>query len=145
MNIYLSKEFIRLASNLLKVKAHSDIEKILIESLFNKSLRDIKTGIARLKGNINDSFFLKKRIAQKGKGKSSGYRLYAWLIVVDNNLYLLYIHPKTGKYAQINISKPKQSELIETFQQTNTNNEFIKVCLFENKIIDCKTKTQIFK
>jgi len=145
MNIYLSEEFIKLLSNLLKVKAHSNIEKILIESLFNKSLEKLNTGIVRLKGNINDSFFLKKRIAQKGKGKSSGYRLYAWLIVVDNNLYLLYIHPKTGKYAQININKEKQAELIETFKQKHTTNEFIKVCLSENKIINCENRMQIFK
>ena len=145
MKIFFTTEFINIVLDLLKSKNHKDIEIELISNLFNKSIDTIISGIDRLSGDGKNSLFIKKRIGHKHKGKSSGYRIYAWVIIKDNDLFIMYIHPKTGKYKKVNVSLEKKKELVKTYKQAKQNNEFIEVCLSENKIINCETKMQIFK
>ena len=96
MSVYITEEFVSEVSSLLKSTSHQDCEKEIIKHIFNSSLEEIKlNGSKRLGGDPNKSPFLRKRIETENAGKSSGYRLYFWLMIEEENVYLLFIHPKT--------------------------------------------------
>jgi len=136
MEIFVTDEFIEEVKSILKANSHSDCEVELINSIFTQSIDVIKqSGCKRLGGDPSKSPFLRKRIESSGTGKSSGYRLYFWLMVLEENVYLLYIHPKTGRKSGSNLTTAKQKELVQTFVNSKKNSTFIKVELKKNKIV----------
>src|SRR5690554_7988835 len=93
MNIFTTKEFISEVQKLLKNKAHANCEKDIIESIFKKTIDEIKSiGTKRLGGHPEKNPFIRKRIGSEKTGKSSGYRLYFWLFIIEENVYLMFIH-----------------------------------------------------
>lgn len=136
MDIFVTDEFIHEVKSILKNNSHCDCESALINSIFTQSIEEIKlNGCKRLGGNPEKSPFLRKRIEGTSTGKSSGYRLYFWLMVMEENIYLLFIHPKTGKRSGSNLTTEKQNELVKTFISSRDNSTFIKVELKNNKIV----------
>lgn len=149
MDIFVTNEFILEVKSILKTNSHSDCEIELINAIFTKNIEEIKqNGCKRLGGDPNKSPFLRKRIESAGTGKSAGYRLYFWLMVIEENIYLLYIHPKTGKKSGSNLKTEKQKELVNTFINSRKDSTFLKVELKNNKIIysndDPKIVTEVF-
>ena len=147
MQIFLTEEFILEVKKLQKNKSHGDCEEILIESIFTKDISEVKeTGTKRLGGDPVKSPFLRKRVQSKGSGKSSGYRLYFWLLIEEENVYLLFIHPKTGRRSGTNLTTAKQKELVKTFRELRQKEEFIQVELDEDtsKIIFLEGGKQVF-
>jgi len=146
MQIFFTQEFIDEVTLISKANSHSDCELSLIHSVFNKNIDEIKnTGTKRLGGDPNKNPFLRKRIVTSNSGKSSGYRLYLWIFYFENNVYLLYIHPKTGRRSGTNLTPEKQKELVKTFKENRDNNTFIRTELNnKNKIVNAITKEEIF-
>jgi len=146
MQIFFTQEFIDEVTLISKANSHSDCELSLIHSIFNKNIDEIKnTGTKRLGGDPNKNPFLRKRIVTSNSGKSSGYRLYLWVFYFENNIYLLYIHPKTGRRSGTNLTPEKQKELVKTFKENRDNNTFIRTELNnKNKIVNAITKEEIF-
>lgn len=148
MQVYLSEEFIHEVNKLLKSNSHKDCEQTVIESIYLSTLDQIKqTGSPkRLGGDPIKSPFIRKRISVENNGKSSGYRLYFWLKITEENVYLLFIHPKSGKRSKSNISPEKQKQLVKTFVELNKTNGFIPSRLNKsnNKIVHRKTGNVIF-
>lgn len=148
MNVFITDEFLSKIKSISKDKSHSDCEKDLINEIFKKSIDEIKNvGTKRLGGQPDKSPFLRKRIGSKTSGKSSGYRLYFWLFIVDNDIFLLFIHPKTGRKSASNISTEKQKDLVRTFKKYRDENLFLEVELDKNKthLIYTKTKKKLLK
>lgn len=145
MDIYMNDEFISVVKSLIKSKDHSDCENVLINSVYSADINQIKSGALKL-GGSNDTPFLRKRIKTANKGASSGYRLYFWLFIKDDDIYLLYIHPKTGKNQQSNISTDKRKELVKTFKNCRDNELFIQTELSKkkDKIVYRNTENHIF-
>ncbi|MFN2262382.1 MAG: hypothetical protein ABR595_09990, partial [Psychroflexus sp.] len=133
---------------ILKSKSHSDCEKTIIDSIFSTTIDEIlKTGSPkRLGGDPNKSPFIRKRISISGSGKSAGFRLYLWIIFADENIYLLFIHPKTGRKSGTNLTIDKQKELVKTFIDLRKKNGFHLAKLNEDfsKIISAKTRKHFF-
>lgn len=130
MNVFATEEFISEVKMVSKYKSHSNCEADLIDSIFNKSIDEIKNlGTKRLGGQANENPFLRKRIGSENTGKSSGYRLYFWLFIQEKNVYLLFIHPKTGRRSAANISSEKQKELVKTFKKCKDNDQFLEIKL----------------
>ena len=128
MGVYVSSEFVTEVQAILKSNAHADCEKGIIDSIFTKSIDEIKnSGCKRLGGDPNKSPFLRKRIETTHAGKSSGYRLYFWLLVSEGNVYLLFIHPKTGRKSGSNLTVEKQKELVATFTNCRKDGTFLSV------------------
>lgn len=148
MTVYLTEEFISEVKLLLKKKSHSDCEVAIIESIYLKTKEEIiSTGSPkRLGGNPSKSPFIRKRISPPSGSKSSGYRLYFWMMIEEDNVYLLFIHPKSGRRSGTNITPQKQKELADTFQQKRNDNSFIKSSINEatSKIIYTSNKNPIF-
>jgi len=142
MDVYLTNEFIKETLTLLKSNSHKDIEQLLIQELFCKKSEDIKG--YRLSGDNTNSRFLKVRVSRENEGKSGGYRVYAWIIIKEDNLYLTYIHPKKGRRSQASISNDRIKELIKSFITERRENNFIKVENKDDIIINSQTQNPIF-
>lgn len=138
MAVFVTSEFVSEVQSILKSNAHADCEGGIIDSIFTKSMDEIKnSGCKRLGGDPNNSPFLRKRIETAHTGKSSGYRLYFWLLISEGNVYLLFIHPKTGRKSGSNLTVAKQKELATTFTSCRKNSTFIPVELnaAKNKVV----------
>lgn len=148
MNVFVTEEFLSELKLISKTKSHSNCESEIINSVFNSSIDEIKNiGTKRLGGQADKNPFLKKRIGSENAGKSSGYRLYFWLFIQEENIYLLFIHPKTGRRSAANISGAKQKELIKTFKKCRDENLFLEIELDRrrNHLIFVETRKQVLK
>jgi hypothetical protein len=148
MNVFITDEFLSEIKAISKNKSHSTCETDLINAIFKKNIDEIKNvGTKRLGGQPDSSPFLRKRIGSETSGKSSGYRLYFWLFILDNDIYLLFIHPKSGRRSATNISTEKQKDLVKTFKKHRDENLFLEVELNKNKthLIYTKTKKKVLK
>lgn len=148
MNVFITNEFLSEIKSISKDKSHSDCEKDLINAIFEKSIDEIKNiGTKRLGGHPDKSPFLRKRVGSEKSGKSGGYRLYFWLFILDNDIFLLFIHPKSGRRSATNISTEKQKDLVKTFKKHRDENLFLKVELDKHKthLIYTKTKKKVLK
>lgn len=148
MNVFITEEFLSEVKSISKDKSHSNCEAALIDSIFNKSIDEIKNiGTKRLGGQADKNPFLRKRISSEYSGKSSGYRLYFWLFIQEKNVYLLFIHPKTGRRSVTNISNEKQKELVKTFKKYRDNEQFLEIELNKQKtqIVFKNTKRKAFQ
>lgn len=146
MIVFVTEEFLSELKLISKDKSHSSCESFLIDSIFNKSIDEIKNiGTKRLGGQADKNPFLRKRIGSENYGKSSGYRLYFWLFIVEENVFLLFIHPKTGRRSASNITIEKQKDLVKTFKEYRYTNRFLEVELDDEKsrIVFSKTKKKI--
>lgn len=98
MQIFCIEDFKDNIRKLTSKKSYRNIEEDIIEYFFNsEDIQDLRSGI-----NLNqcdDRPYIKKRL--KGRG---GYRIYYLLILIDNNVYLMFIHPKTGSMGMDNLS-----------------------------------------
>jgi hypothetical protein len=148
MNVFVTEEFLSEIKSISKDKSHSDCETDLINSIFNKNIDEIKKiGTKRLGGQADKNPFLRKRISSENSGKSSGYRLYFWLFIQDKNVFLLFIHPKSGRKSASNISTEKQKDLVKTFKEHRDKDLFLEVELDKHKthLIFTKTKKKALK
>lgn len=96
MKIYCSNRFINEVQTLSKKKAYSDVKGIIKDFFFNKQFTEIMTG-DRLYGP-DDVPFMKKRVPDAG-----GYRIYYLVDVINEDVYLEFLHPKTGQLGSPNI------------------------------------------
>ena len=147
MDFFTTEEFIIEVTKLLKSKSHFDCEIEIISSILSSNIEQIKNiACKRIGGDANKSPFLRKNVETSNGGKSGGYRLYFWLMVQDEDVFLLFIHPKKGRYSSPNITPKKQIELVQTFKSSRESDRFIKIELNEtkNKIVYSKDKSTVF-
>lgn len=136
MDVFFTEEFISEVKAISRTPSHKDCEQDLINAVFQKEVPEIETGSKRLGGDPLRNPFIRKRIESSNGGKSSGYRLYLWLFKIDDSIYLMFIHPKTGRRSATNITPEKQKELVKSFITLRNANGFLKVefCSKRNKI-----------
>jgi len=79
MKIFCTAGFEKIFKRLSKKNAYRDLEKEIVEY-----------------------FFAKKRLSGSG-----GYRTYFYIMVKDDSLYLMFLHPKTGPDGSPKISLTK--------------------------------------
>lgn len=135
MKIRCLEEFKVEFDKLISKKSYKSIEKEIIKYFFNKSSEDLCSGV-RL-NNSNDIPYIKKRL--KGSG---GFRVYFLLLIKDNCVYLMFVHPKTGTYGSSNITDESKAYLYKKVLESIKNNDFYSLELNDSKekIIFKKTK-----
>lgn len=117
MRVFMSPTFIEEVRKLTGSNDHSDLERVLIESVYTGSIDHvIQGGNAKKLGGSPNTPFIRRRMESQGHGKSSGYRLYLWAFRIEQDIYLLYIHPKTGRSSAANISAEYQKQLVAEFK-----------------------------
>jgi len=133
MNIFASDLFIEEVKKLIKSGSHADCEIVLIEEIFSKNFKSItQKGTPKKIGGANQTPFIRRRL-NDGSGSSGGYRLYLWAFVVDKQIYLLFIHPKTGRRSGSNIDKDFQKSLVKTFLKEKKAAGLIELTLNKKK------------
>ncbi len=126
MNVYCISEFKDQFDKLIKKKSYLALEQEIVDYVFCKQISELHTG-TNLNQN-NKTPFIKKRISGSG-----GYRIYYLLVIRKNNLYLAYIHPKTGSLSEDNLSVKDIKNLQRRMLESISNNCLFQLSLSENK------------
>lgn len=114
MNIFCLEEFKIAFEKMKSKKSYKSIEKDIIDYFFDKSVEELSSG-TRLNNN-NEIPYIKKRLNGSG-----GFRVYFLLIIKDEKLYLMFIHPKTGTLGSENITDESKADLYELTLDTKIN------------------------
>ena len=126
MTIYSLKDFKVSLEHLRKKNAYRSIEADLIELLFDKTVEELKAGTCL--NQSNETPYIKRRINGSG-----GYRVYYLLIIREDNLYLMYIHPKTGPFGSPNLKSEAITDLYKEVLKAITDDDLYLVTLSENR------------
>lgn len=92
----MPRKFQESFEKLSKKKPYKSLEPEIIEYFFDKKTSGLVAGI-RL-NNSETEPYIKKRLEGKG-----GFRFYFLIIIKNDNLYLMFVHPKTGPDGADNI------------------------------------------
>ena len=122
MTLFCLEEFKVALEKLKSKKSYHSIENDVIDYFFDKSVEELASG-TRL-NNSTEMPYIKKRLNGSG-----GFRLYFLLIIKDENLYLMFIHPKTGKLGSENITDESKSELYKKVVECIKNDDLYKLTL----------------
>jgi len=116
MNIFCLKRFKDAFDKLSKKNSYKELEKQLIDYFFNKEISLILNG-TRLNNSVNKPF-IKKRLEGSG-----GFRIYFLALIKNENIYLMFVHSKTGSEGSDNIT-PESKALIykEVLECIKSNN-----------------------
>ena len=137
MIILCLDEFKNEFEKLIRNNSYSSIEIDIIEYFFNKNIQELSSGI-RL--NNSDTIpFIKKRI--KGRG---GYRFYFLLIIKDEKLYLLFVHPKSGSLGFENIADELKTLLYKKVLECIKSDNLFAVTVNKEKLIFTKLENVNF-
>jgi|ERR1035437_2190317 hypothetical protein len=122
MEIFCLEDFKDEFDKLKVKKAYRTLEKDIIYYFFNKPIQDLNSG-TRL-NNSDETPYIKKRL--RGSG---GYRVYFLILIKKENIYLMFIHPKTGPDGAENITDESKSALYKKVLASIKTNDLYKVTL----------------
>lgn len=105
MRLFCTEEFKKELSTLRKNNSHAHVEAELVDAYCNKPFSDVLGG--DLLYDLKTAKFVKKRLSGRG-----GFRFYVLAVISDENVYLTWVHPKSGFHGMDNISTVKQKELL---------------------------------
>jgi len=119
MEVLCLEDFKDEVEKLIKNNSYASLEKELIHYFFNKSIGELRSGV--ILNNSLENSFIKKRLEGSG-----GFRVYYYIIIRKGCLYLMYVHPKTGKYGCDNISTKAKSDLLKkVIEAIKTDNLYV--------------------
>ena len=111
MTVYCIESFKNALEKLGKKKSYKSLEQEIISYFFNKPVAELISG-TRL-NNSNSEPYIKKRLEGGG-----GYRLYFLILVKNDSLYLMFVHPKTGSSGADNIDDNYKAFLYKSVLQS---------------------------
>src|SRR5882757_11254341 len=104
MTILCIEDFKVEFEKLKKKNSYSSIEKDIVDYFFDREIQELKSG-ARL-NNSDDIPYIKKRLNGSG-----GFRTYYLLVIKNEIVYLMFVHPKTGSMGYDNITDDSKALL----------------------------------
>ncbi|MFK7973120.1 MAG: hypothetical protein AB8F95_22305 [Bacteroidia bacterium] len=128
MEIYCLEDFKVAFEKLATKKSYRDLESQIIGYFFNKTPAELASG-TRL-NHSNTTPYIKKRLAGSG-----GYRTYYLLIIREDSLYLMFVHPKTGKSGSSNITDESKAYLYKKVLEAIEDNSLYRVTEDSGKLI----------
>lgn len=126
MNFYCIEDFKVEFEKLIAKNSYKSIELEIIEYFFTKSAEELRAGV-RL-NNSDEQPYIKKRL--KGRG---GFRVYYLLLIKNDNLYLMFVHPKTGSLGADNITDESKAYLYKKVLECIKSSELYRIELSDNK------------
>jgi len=123
MEIYCLPEFLIEFKKLKSKKPYRSLEKDIITYFFDPK----KTESLHFQSgtNLNNSIttpYIKKRLNGSG-----GYRFYFLLLIKDEKIYLLFVHPKSGPDGAENITDESKAELYKKVLLAIESENYLKV------------------
>lgn len=133
MTIFCLEEFKIEFEKMMRKNSYRTLEQDLIDYFFNKSIEELCSG-TRL-NNSEQTPYIKKRLNGSG-----GFRCYFLLIIKDDCLYLMFVHPKTGSLGYDNITDESKAALYKKVLTCIESNNLYKVELddIKNKLVFSK-------
>ena|SRR5690242_7616444 len=128
MTIFCLEDFKVQFEKLKKKNSYSSIEGDIIEYFFDKEIQQISSG-TRL-NNSDDTPYIKKRLNGSG-----GFRKYFLLLMKDENIYLMFLHPKTGSLGYENITEDSKALLYKKVLECIKTNNLYQVSVEKNKLV----------
>ncbi len=128
MTILCIEDFKSEFEKLKKKNSYSSIEKNIIEYFFGKEVHQLTSG-TRL-NNSDDTPYIKKRLNGSG-----GFRLYFLLVIKDEKVYLMFLHPKTGSLGYENITDESKALLYKKVLECIKTNNLYEVTTKNNKLV----------
>ena len=122
MKIFCLAEFKVEFEKLKSKNSYNSIESDVIDYFFDKSVQDLCAG-TRL-NNSSTTPYIKKRIHGRG-----GFRFYFLLIIKDENLFLMFVHPKTGSLGYENITDESKAYLYKKVLECIKTKELFELTL----------------
>ena len=104
MVIYCLEDFKVEFEKLISKNSYKSLQKEIINYFFDKTVQDLASG-TRLNGD-SETPYIKKRL--KGSG---GFRCYFLLVLKNEDVYLMFVHPKTGSMGSSNINDESKAYL----------------------------------
>ena len=126
MEIYCLENFKTEFEKLKSKKSYDKLEQEIINYFFNKTPHQLCSG-TRL-NHSNDTPYLKKRL-----GGRAGFRCYFLLVIKNNKLYLMFVHPKTGSQGAENITDDSKTSLYKKVLECIESNNLYKLELNNTK------------
>lgn len=126
MNIYCLEDFKVQVEKMLRKRAYQDLEKEIVGYFHGKNPSELASGV-RL-NHSPEAPYIKKRLGGRG-----GFRLYFLLLLVKGNLYLMFVHPKTGPMGASNITDDSKSYLYKKVVDCIQSNDLYEVHLDSGK------------
>jgi len=108
MQYYFQDTFITEVKKLLKKKSYKDCEKALISDIFDLSVEDVLANCSAFRLNAGAKNPIAKLRISYDSGKSSGYRVYVFAMIIDEKLFFAHVYPKTGTYGQHSLSAKEE-------------------------------------
>ncbi|GAB3016503.1 hypothetical protein GCM10027284_39460 [Cyclobacterium sediminis] len=62
-----------------------------------------------------------------------GFRIYYYIIVINDSLFLTALHPKVGKLGKSNLSKDEIKSAQKRFKENYENRNYFKITLDRKK------------
>ena len=131
MEIFCLEDFKVEFEKLKKKNSYSSIEGDIIEYFFNKEIAQLMSG-TRL-NNSDDTPYIKKRLNGSG-----GFRIYFLLVIKDEKIYLMFVHPKTGSLGYENITDESKALLYKRILESIKTNNLYKITADKNILVFAK-------
>ena len=125
MKLFCIEEFKIQFEKLITKKSYKELEQDIIDFFFDKTVSDVCSG-TRLNAS-NETPYIKKRLNGSG-----GFRLYYYILIKNDCLYLMFVHPKKGVYGSPNITDESKSYLYKQVLHCIKENELFEVLRDEN-------------
>lgn len=122
MELYCLEDFKVEYEKLKSKKSYKTVEQEIINYFFEKSSEELCSGV-RLNHSV-DTPYIKKRIGGRG-----GFRVYFLLVIKNDSLYLMFIHPKTGSQGSENITDESKAYLYKKVLECIKSKDFYKLSL----------------
>lgn len=122
MTIFCLEEFKIEFEKMMRKNSYQTLEQDLIDYFYNKSIEELCSG-TRL-NNSEQTPYIKKRLNGSG-----GFRCYFLLIIKNDCLYLMFVHPKTGSLGYDNITDESKAALYKKVLTCIEVNDLYKVTL----------------
>ena len=126
MKIFCLEDFKVEFEKLSSKKSYKDLEKEIIDYFFDKPIQELESGV-RL-NNSDNTPYIKKRISGRG-----GYRCYFLMVMKNDCLYLMFVHPKTGTSGSSNITDESKTYLYKKVFKSIQSQDFYELSLDESK------------
>ena len=127
MTIFCLEDFKIQFEKLKKNNSYSSIEKDIIENFFDKEISQLASG-TRL-NNSDDIPYIKKRLNGSG-----GFRIYFLLVIKNERVYLMFLHPKTGSLGYENITDNSKALLYKKVLEGIQTNNLYELTIINNKL-----------
>jgi len=128
MTIFCLEEFKVQFEKLKKNNSYASIEEDIIGYFFDKEIHQLSSG-TRL-NNSDATPYIKKRLNGSG-----GFRIYFLLVIKNENIYLMFLHPKTGSLGYDNITNESKASLYKNVLESIKTKNLYEVTVGNNKLV----------